>query len=164
MKMTQQEEEQGMSLIEMMVVVALVAICALWGMYSWRSYQQALKLEQQAQQLRLYLYGVQAEANNYNRSAILWAIGGAGGCVGTGVRPSDCHSANGKIFSINEPEVELSDSTDRSMGFYGLRNAALAGHLTLKNSSGRLRLVLSARGRLRTCSEEQPLLGIGVCQ
>jgi len=58
----------------------------------------------------------------------------------------------------------LLDFTDKSMGFYGLRNAALAGHLTLKNTAGSLRVVLSARGRLRICSENQPVLGIGVCQ
>ncbi len=152
-----------MSLIEMMVVVALVAMCTLWGLHSWRGYQQALKLEQQAQQLRLYLYGLQAEANNYNRSAVLWAIGGTAGCVGAGLRPVDCHAASGRVFAVGEADIEVLDFTDKSMGFYGLRNAALAGHLTLKNTAGSLRVVLSARGRLRICSENQPVLGIGVC-
>lgn len=153
-----------MSLIEMMVVVALVAMCTLWGLHSWRGYQQALKLEQQAQQLRLYLTGIQAEANNYNRSAVLWAIGGVGGCVGIGERPVECNAVQKRVFVISEQDIELLDFTDNAMGFYGLRNAALAGHLTLKNSAGRLRVVLSARGRLRVCSETQPVLGIGLCQ
>lgn len=153
-----------MSLIEMMVVVALVAMCTLWGLHSWRGYQQALKLEQQAQQLRLYLYGLQAEANNYNRAAVLWAIGGTSGCVGTGLRPAQCSTAGSRVFAVSEPDVELFDFTDKTMGFYGLRNAAQAGHLSLKNAAGSLRVVLSARGRLRICSENQPLLGIGVCQ
>lgn len=162
--MIRREEELGMSLIEMMVVVALVAVCALWGMHNWHSYRQALKLEQHAQQLRLYLYGIQAEANNYNRAAVLWAIGGAGGCAGTGERPSDCNNATGKIFTLDEPDIALSESAESTMGFYGVRNAALAGHLTLMNSAGRLRVVLSARGRMRLCSEVQPLLGISVCK
>ena len=153
-----------MSLIEMMVVVALVAMCTLWGLHSWRGYQQALKLEQQAQHLRLYLYDLQAEANNYNRSAILWAISGTGGCVGTGARPAVCSAAGGRVFVVSEPDIELFDFTDKVMGFYGLRNAALAGHLTLKNAAGSLRVVLSARGRLSLCSENKPMLGIGVCQ
>ena len=153
-----------MSLIEMTVVMGLVAMCTLWGIQSWHNYQQALKLEQSAQQLRLYLYGIQAEANNYNRSAALWVIAGANGCVGTGTRPSDCHHAVGKIFGINEPGIELLAVGEKNMGFYGLRNAALGGHITLKNSAGSLRTVLSVRGRLRSCSEEQPLLSIGLCQ
>ncbi|WP_269430036.1 prepilin peptidase-dependent protein [Rahnella aquatilis] len=164
MKTFERAGEQGMSLIEMMVVVALVAVCTLWGIHSWRSYQQALKLEQSAQQLRLYLSGMQAEANNYNRPAVLWVIGGFRGCVGTQARPSACHVAKGKIFSIAEPDIELLDSTDKNMGFYGLRNAAIAGHITMKNSAGSLRIILSVRGRLRMCSENQPLLGIGLCQ
>lgn len=153
-----------MSLIELMVVVVLVAICTLWGTQSWRGYQQALKLEQHAQRLRLYLYGVQSEANDYNLSAVLWVIGGNDGCVGYGPRSTDCHNATGKIFVMEEPDIELSGLADKSMGFYGLRNAALAGRLTLKNSAGSLRLVLSARGRLRICSEDKPLLGISLCQ
>ncbi len=164
MKTFERVGEEGMSLIEMMVVVTLVAMCTLWGIHTWRDYQQALKLEQSAQQLRLYLYGVQAEANNYNRSAVLWGIAGANGCVGSGTRPSGCHNAVGKIFAINEPGVELLAVSEKTMGFYGLRNAALAGHITLKNSAGSLRIVLSVRGRLRTCSENQPLLSIGLCQ
>lgn len=161
---TRRKGERGMSLIEMMVVVALVAICTLWGTQSWRGYQQALKLEQHAQRLRLYLYGVQSWANNYNLSAVLWAIDGSDGCVGYGPRPSDCHNATGKIFVTEEHDIELSGLPDKSMGFYGLRNAALGGRLTLKNSAGSLRVVLSARGRLRICSEDKSLLGIGLCQ
>ncbi|WP_255466772.1 MULTISPECIES: prepilin peptidase-dependent protein [unclassified Rahnella] len=164
MKTFERAGEQGMSLIEMMVVVALIAMCTLWGIHSWRSYQQALKLEQSAQQLRLYLYGVQAEANNYNRSAVLWGISGANGCVGTGIRPSDCRNAAGKIFALHEAGIELADVPEKNMGFYGLRNAALAGHITLRNPAGSVRIVLSVRGRLRMCSETQPLLGIGLCQ
>jgi len=164
MKTFERAGEEGMSLIEMMVVVALVAMCTLWGIHSWRNYQQALKLEQSAQQLRLYLFGVQAEANNYNRSAVLWGIAGTDGCVGTGTPPSGCHNAVGKIFATHGSGVELLAVSEKNMGFYGLRNAALAGHITLKNSAGSLRIVLSVRGRLRTCSEAQPLLGIGLCQ
>ena len=153
-----------MSLIEMMVVVIIVAMCALWGMHSWRGYQQALKLEQHAQRLRLYLYGVQTEANNHNRSAVLWVMSGTGGCVGTGLRSVDCTAAGGKVFVVNDPEIELLDFSDNATGFYGLRNSAMPGHLTLKNAAGSLRLVLSARGRLRLCSEHQPLLGIASCK
>jgi prepilin peptidase dependent protein A len=164
MKTFERAGEEGMSLIEMMVFVALIAMCTLWGIHSWRNYQQALKLEQSAQQLRLYLSGVQAEANNYNRSAVLWGIAGADGCVGTGTRPADCHHAAGKIFATSESGVELLAVSEKIMGFYGLRNTAQAGHITLKNSAGSVRIVLSVRGRLRTCSETQPLLGIGLCQ
>ncbi|MEX0631298.1 hypothetical protein M8494_00635 [Serratia ureilytica] len=46
---------------------------------------------------------------------------------------------------------------------YGLRNTAQAGHILLSNDAGSLRLVLSARGRLRLCSEGQRVRGIALC-
>ncbi|MDU7768282.1 MAG: prepilin peptidase-dependent protein, partial [Serratia marcescens] len=51
----------------------------------------------------------------------------------------------------------------KEIGFYGLRNTAQAGHILLSNDAGSLRLVLSARGRLRLCSEGQRVRGIALC-
>lgn len=76
MKTAYKSKQRGMSLIEILVVVMLMGICSLWGLRGWQDYQQALRLEQNAQRLRLYLVGLQAQANAYNRSIIIWAIAG----------------------------------------------------------------------------------------
>lgn len=164
MEMTNQVKERGMTLIEILLVIALIAMCSLWGLQGWRAYQQSLVLEQHAQKLRSYLTELQAEANAYNRSIVLWVINGAGGCVGQGSRPERC-GLEGVLphFHVADADVEIIDFTNKVMGFYGIRNAAQAGHITLRNSAGSLRIILSARGRLRICSEGKPMLGVPVC-
>lgn len=158
------QRERGMTLIEIMVVIALIAICSLWGAQSWRAYQQALILEQHAQRLRSYLTQLQAEANAYNRSIVLWVIAGHQGCVGYSAKAENCGlQAALPQFQSSDPNVEIIDFTDKVMGFYGIRNAAQAGHITLSNSAGSLRVILSSRGRLRICSENKAMLGMPLC-
>jgi len=164
MEMTNQVKERGMTLIEILLVIALIAMCSLWGLQGWRVYQQSVVLEQHAQKLRSYLTELQAEANAYNRSIVLWVINGAGGCVGQGSRPERCEAESAlPYFSVANADVEIIDFTNKVMGFYGIRNAAQAGHITLRNSAGSLRIILSARGRLRICSEGKPMLGVPLC-
>ncbi|MGC6388692.1 prepilin peptidase-dependent protein [Ewingella sp. S1.OA.A_B6] len=164
MKKSNDSKQQGMSLIEILVVIMLISICSLWGMHGWQGYQQALRLEQNAQRLRLYLISLQTQANAYNRSIILWAIGGIQGCVGYSLRPASCTSSEGlPRFVMSESDMEVLDFTEKVMGFYGIRNAAQAGHITLMNSAGSIRLVLSARGRIRLCSEGKPMPGSPQC-
>ena len=164
MKIIGDLKQQGMSLVEILLVIMLIALCSMWGLHGWQGYQQALRLEQNAQRLRLYLVGLQTQANLYNRSIILWVIGGEQGCVGYSALPENCASS-GVLprFVVSEPDMEVLDFTDKVMGFYGIRNAAQAGHLTLINSAGSIRLVLSARGRIRLCSEGKPMLGLALC-
>lgn len=153
-----------MTLVEMMLVMALTAMFTLWGLHSWQHYQKALRLEKSAKQLRIYLTGLQTEANWYNRSVILWGIQGIRGCVGQGDTPVDCASAGNRSFILPDNGIELADFTAKVMGFYGLRNSAQSGHITLQNEVGKIRVVLSARGRLRLCSEDTSLLSVPVCQ
>lgn len=163
--MNGQDKERGMTLIEMLMVIILIAMCSLWGLQGWQRYRQSMLLEQNAQGLRLYLTAVQAEANAYNRSMVLWAIEGFGGCVGHASPPTECRSqGNPSRFVVSAPTLEVLDFTNKVMGFYGIRNAAQAGHITLRNSAGSLRIILSARGRLRICSEGKTMRGIPLCQ
>lgn len=164
MKTVCESKQQGMSLIEILVVIILIAISSLWGLQSWQGYQQALRLEQNAQKLRLYLVGLQTQANAYNHSIVIWVMGGGVGCVGYSVRPTDCTSPTDlPRFNVSEPNIEILDFTDKVMGFYGIRSAAQAGHITLRSSAGSIRIVLSARGRIRLCSEAKPMFGLPRC-
>jgi len=164
MKKQTSGKEQGMTLIEIMMVLGLIALCSLWMIRGWQGYQQALKLEQSVQQLRLYLTALQAYANWHNSTAVLWIIDGPGGCVGSETPAISCHHAGENSFKLPDEKIAVSHYSEKNMGFYGRRNAALAGHITLKNTAGAIRVVLSARGRLRLCSEETPLLGLPICR
>ncbi|AHG19249.1 N-terminal cleavage protein [Chania multitudinisentens RB-25] len=156
--------QQGLSLIELLVVMLLAGMLTSWGISQWHHYQQALRLEQTAQQLLAFLTRLQADANWRNRNALLWFKPGEPWCVGSGTPVIACASAAGWVFTPGYLDVQLQDFTQKEMGFYGLRNNAQAGHILLSNGAGRIRLVLSARGRLRLCSEEIAVRGIALCQ
>ncbi|MDR3431800.1 MAG: prepilin peptidase-dependent protein [Rouxiella aceris] len=155
--------EQGMTLIEVMLVLALIAMLSLWSLSGWRAYQQRLQLEQQVQHLRIYLTQLQITAYQYNQTRLLWIIDGPGGCVGSGVKPATCLQAGSASFQLARQDMTITAYSEKIMGFYGRRNMAQAGHITLSNAAGKVRLILSARGRLRLCSEAQPMAGIALC-
>ncbi len=156
--------QQGLTLIELLVVMVLATMLTTWGISQWRHYQQALRLEQTAQQLLAFLTRLQADANWHNRNALLWFRPGNPWCVGSGAPAASCAAQTEWVFTPDLPDVELRDFTQREMGFYGIRNNAQAGHILLGNQAGRIRLVLSAKGRLRLCSEETVIRSIALCQ
>jgi prepilin peptidase dependent protein A len=156
--------QQGLSLIELLVVMLLAGMLTSWGVSQWHLYQQALRLEQTAQQLLAFLTRLQADANWRNRNALLWFKQGEPWCVGSGKEVISCVSAVGWVFTPIHIDVQLQDFTQKDLGFYGLRNNAQAGHILLANGAGRIRLVLSAKGRLRLCSEETVIRGVALCQ
>ncbi len=156
--------QRGMTLIELLVVITLAGLLTGWGVIHWRHYQQALRLEHTAQQLLAFLTRLQADANWRNRTALLGFKTGDPWCIGSGQSPMDCAALGDDVFSPGYRDVQLAGFTQKDMGFYGLRNNAQAGHILLSNGAGRLRLVLSAKGRLRLCSEDVSIRGITTCQ
>lgn len=152
-----------MTLMEIMLVLILIAASALWSLHSWREHQQSVQLEQQAQRLRLYLTEVQSSAYRHNQTRILWVIDGLDGCVGSYAKPEQCLPAMPGVFQLTAPDISIKAYSEKTMGFYGLRNMAQAGHISLQNQVGVVRVILSARGRLRLCSEKQSMGGIVPC-
>lgn len=156
--------QQGLTLIELLIVIVLAATLTAWGVNQWHHYQQLLRLEQTAQQLLAFLTRLQADANWHNRNALLWFKAGKPWCLGSGKPVVNCVTTAGWVFTPEHQDVELHGFTQKEMGFYGLRNNAQAGSLVLANQAGRLRVVLSGKGRLRLCSEETVIRGIALCQ
>jgi len=156
--------QRGMTLIELLVVITLAGLLTGWGVSHWRHYQQALRLEHTAQQLLAFLNRLQADANWHNRTALLGIKPGTTWCIGEGQTPANCAALDDDIFKPHYPDVRLTGHTQKEMGFYGLRNNAQAGHIVLSNGAGSLRLVLSAKGRLRLCSEGVSIRGVALCQ
>ncbi|WP_281350982.1 prepilin-type N-terminal cleavage/methylation domain-containing protein [Budvicia diplopodorum] len=172
MVITKRNTQSGMTLIEMMLVVAIMAILTTGGMTSWQSYQQRIFLEQASSGALAFMSQVQFAADWRNRSYRI-RIGRRENvaCISAGqlADSSDCHSELGLAFTLPDPGLSLDMSqSDIGLGFYGLRNSAGTGHLTVVNRAGRVRLIVSAKGRLRRCSEKvdgrQPYLpGIAPC-
>ena len=161
-----------MTLVEMMLVIAIMAILSTAGVNSWQNYQQRILLEQASSGALAFMSQVQFAAD-WRNQAYRIRIGKRGdlACIsaGTLAESHDCHSETGLIYILADKGLSLTISqSDLGFGFYGLRNTAGTGHLLISNSAGRVRLIISAKGRLRRCSEKvgglQPYLsGIAAC-
>ncbi|AHK18212.1 N-terminal cleavage protein [Yersinia similis] len=157
-------KQRGISLIELLVVITLVSVMTLWGGQSWHHYRQRAKLADSARQLLAFLTHLQAEANRNNRTAILWAQPDGQGCLGSGNKPTPpCTGLAGSLFIPPYRDIAITLPLQKEMGFYGVRNTAQAGNIILSSPAGRIRLVISSRGRLRLCSEQQSMAGIHLC-
>ncbi len=156
--------QQGFSLLELIVVITIVALLTGGGLHSWLAYRQALLLEQHARHLLAFMTRIQANAYWRNQTESLWfKSAGDSWCIGNGAEPASCPLESAFVFTRAVRDTAIAETTSERLVFYGLRNAAQAGHLTLSNPAGRVRLVISARGRLRLCSESRPVQGIPLC-
>lgn len=172
MTINARNNQSGMTLIEMMLVITIMAILAGSGLNSWQNYQQRTLLEQASAGALAFMVQVQFAADWRNQSYRL-RIGRRGNiaCISAGLRAEsrDCHSEVGLVFTLPDPGLSLDIvQSEIGLGFYGLRNTAGSGHIVVSNRAGRVRLIISARGRLRRCSEavagQSPYLpGIVLC-
>lgn len=155
-------------MLELLVVLTIVALMAGGGLHGWIQYQQAIRLEQSAQQLLDFMSRVQANAywHNETRTAKLipqgelWCM-----VMGQNEKQAEetCRENHPGQFVRRTQDVVLAKFTSNVFTFFGLRNAAQAGHISLSNSAGQLRLIISVRGRMRLCSEAQAVLAIPLC-
>lgn len=155
--------QRGITLMELLLAILISAMLSGWGVSHWRQHQQALRLEQAAQQLLVFLQRLQADANWRNRTALLWFKPHGRWCLGSDAEPADCRQPARWRFTPPSDDIRLLDFTRKELGFYGVRNSAQAGHIRLGNDAGQLQVVLSAQGRLRICSVGSALRGIRVC-
>ncbi|MEC5344213.1 prepilin peptidase-dependent protein [Brenneria populi] len=173
-------QAQGVTLLELLAVMTIVALLAGGGLRAWTGYQQALRLEQGAQQLLAFLNRVQANAYWHNetrtvrlvRQGEYWCMESAtdsGGDAAEGFAERGCSAGGGccddggRRFTRISKALAVTRSTSDAFAFYGLRNAAQPGHITLSNPAGEVRLVISVRGRMRLCSETRQVLAIPLC-
>lgn len=146
------KKQQGFTLIEILVAVALVIILSGAGLYGWQSFRLHQQLWQTAWQVRVYLELLRDDANWQNRDHLISASTTEGGwCLLSSVNEqAGCAADNAFALRPLSAGVALADITP-SLRFFGLRNTAWPGHIVLRNMAGEWRIIVSNGGRIRMC-------------
>lgn len=157
----------------MLLVIGLIAILSTLANRGWQQYQNRQRLEEASNRLLIFLVQVQGAANWRNESYFIYPTWqDAAWCLIAGMNKSspngECYSELGMSFKQPFADIKLIAPTQTRLEFHGRRNMALGGHLLLENAAGRIRIILSSRGRLRRCSESTgqgttALVGISPC-
>ena len=152
LRVMNREREQGYTLIETLVALTLVLILSATGLYGWQRWQQSQRLWQTASELRGYLMAMRSDANWHNRDRLFrlhryengWCV------VADEAVLAGCPTGNPAIFRPMWAGVDVSHITP-NLAFFGLRNTAWAGNVTLVSDAGRWTVVISNGGRVRLC-------------
>ncbi len=146
--------------MELIMVMAIVlALCGA-GLHGWQQWQQHQRLVQSSRLLLAWLQQQRDEANAFNRDSTITLVrDGSRWCLSGNVPPSNaCREGERGVWQPQWPDISLTEITT-GLTFFGLRNTARPGRITLENPSGRWRAVISVWGRIRLC---QP--GLSGCQ
>lgn len=146
---------RGFTLPELLLVMVIAGMLSLAALHGWQRWQQRQQLRDSAQQLQGFLLRLRAQANRQNSDLVLWSRPGDPWCIGAGSLPvAGCDSRKRLQFVAPHAGVALYDIRGEP-GFYGRRNVARAGSIEFGNSTGRMRLIISARARIRLCMTDE---------
>ncbi len=131
----------------------IISMSLSWGLYHWGKYQSRQNLQSAVHNVLSFMERQQALANYSNKDRILWLVTGQPWCLISSVtKIADCDEGDGERVDSPHEDVFLSFSTTDRIDFYGIRNTAMPASFTLENSAGKIRVIVSGRGRIRTCS------------
>lgn len=158
-----------MSLLEIILALGLMSLLGSIGINNWFQYQQRLKLDIVSAQLLTFLIRVQSAANWTNRNYQLQTYQHDSQIRLKAIDLNNLQTIAQFDFKSAEKSVGLKESNLVSpVVFYGERNMASPGHFILSNGNDEIRVIVSARGRIRRCTQiqdkaTQPVMGIPPC-
>ncbi|WP_084728588.1 prepilin peptidase-dependent protein [Xenorhabdus khoisanae] len=146
-------EQSGFTLLELLIAMLIISISLSYGLYYWGQYQNRLRLQSAVHNVLSFMERQQALANYLNQDRTLWLVMGHSWCLISSVtKVSDCGAEYGERVNAPHGDVFLTSSTTERIDFYGIRNTAMPASFILANSAGEISIVISGRGRIRTCS------------
>lgn len=146
-------KQSGVTLLEMLIAMFLLATIASVGLHQWQQYRQRQQLDLVSSQLVAHLTLLQAAANWQNRSYLLAMRTTSQGWLFT---VSEHNNEPIAVRSLTLQTKEITQVEYAQLNpiiFYGRRSMASAGHIRIGNDLGSIRVVVSARGRIRRCAE-----------
>lgn len=157
-RMNRYQSQQGFSLLEIMIIMLITTILSATGIESLQRWHQQQHLIQSAQQTRQFLERIRNDANWHNRNHYLWMIQTEQTWCLSSTLQSDpplqqCDPSTPWQLTNPWPEIHISDIS-QNIAFYGLRNTALGGHITLQSPAGTVKIIISTWGRIRSCRSE----------
>ncbi|MEL4012699.1 prepilin peptidase-dependent protein [Dryocola clanedunensis] len=149
------KKQNGFSLVEVLIVMTIVVALSAGGLYGWQQWQQQQRLWITVQQVRNLLERLRSDASWHNQDRLLaLSQTGAGWCLGLAGPQTGCGSSG--QWQLRQPfaDVRIAEMT-AGLGFYGLRNTAWPGHITLSSPAGTWQVIVSAWGRIRICTTDE---------
>lgn len=156
----------GLSLLEMMCVLIIMSMLTSFSITRWQLYQQKLQLDNASRHLMTFLMRMQFSANQLNRNYQIQLP--EPNLVSAIDQESDQLIALFDELKHNTAINLSSSNIASSIVFYGQRNMASAGHFSVVNAFAEIRVIISARGRIRRCVHSLPddgssIMGIPAC-
>ncbi|MDF7670196.1 prepilin-type N-terminal cleavage/methylation domain-containing protein [Orbaceae bacterium ESL0721] len=155
--------QSGFSLLELMVIIAICAILAVFTTTQWQAVKRRNELVTTTEQLAYFLNEAQVDAYLYNRTYHLYLYSSPW-CLAIieGERSPTCQ---GRFrFTPPHKSVTISGLTEKKViSFWGKNNQSQTASLQLKNSAGTSKILISLRGRIRICSFNSALTGMQPC-
>lgn len=148
------EKQMGFSLLEMMIVISLIALLFSFGSYQFIAYLERQKLLQTAQQLSQFLHVVQFNANIQNKTFKLQLRDESNAlCLMAFVAKSYVNECKDQLHYLIEKKNNVKlIYPEKEIAFYGHRNRAQGGTISVMNRIGSISIIISRDGRLRFCS------------
>lgn len=152
--------ERGISLMEVIIVLFIMALPVSFINISWENYRERRYLTDTAVLFQQYLSSHKLKATYLNETRRIIVVFGEKSRACHQVSATQCNGDSSGF--IPAAGVRIASGTTDTVLFWGTRHTASAASFVLENSQGRIKLIISAPGRIRLCTTGK-ISGVPTC-